>query len=561
MTLLKNNSLKKNPFSETSFFLLLLVVILLNATSLFNEILESDGTLYACLAKHIATSNNWKDLWVQGADFLDKPHLPFWIAAASFKLLGITAFAYKLPTFLFFIVSLAYCFKLADSIYNNTIAKIATLIYGSTLHIIISNFDGKVEIYLTAFILGATFHLYKAFQNKWFWHVLAAALFSAAAVMTKGIFALITIMAGFVIYWIKTNQYKQFIQLKWYVFIGLILVFIIPELYALYTQFDLHPEKIVFGTTNVSGLKFFFWDSQFGRFFNSGPIKGKGDLSFFLHTTLWAFLPWSVLLLLAILNRFSRKPRPGNETKLIIGGTAFITFILFSLSKFQLPHYIVIIFPHFAMITASYIFDAAAEKTIKRFNYFQTVLLVLVVLLMGWVSFLFSFNTYTYIAFAALVIIVPVLFYRPGLTVAALINKNIGFAVFIALYLNCIFYPNLLVYQGGMMAAKWLNKNQYTQQASLYNCNSFGFTFYYEGNVAANREQTQFVQALKLKDSLLLLCPANNFTGLNRDSFSIQILKSFPNFRVSQLTGQFINHKTRSMAVDSFTLAMLKRKI
>ena len=553
--------MKKNPFSETSFFLLLLVVILLNATTLFNEILESDGTLYACLAKHIATTNNWKDLWVQGADFLDKPHLPFWIAATSFKIFGINAFAYKLPAFIFFIVSLAYCFKLADAIYNKTIAKIATLIYGTALHIIISNFDGKVEIYLTAFILGATFHLYKAFQNKWFWHVVAAALFSALAIMTKGIFALITIMAGFVIYWIKTKQFNQFIQARWYLFIALVLIFIVPELYSLYTQFDLHPEKIVFDKTNISGLKFFFWDSQFGRFFNSGPIKGKGDVSFFLHTTLWAFLPWSVLLLLAMLNKFVKKILPVNETKLIIGGAAFITFILFSLSKFQLPHYVVIIFPHFAMITASYIFDSASEKVIKRINYFQTALLVLVVLLMVWVTILFSFNTYAWMAFAALIIFVSVLFYRPGLTAAAILNKNIGFAVFIAVYLNCIFYPALLLYQGGMMAGKWLNKNQYTGQAALYNCNSFGFTFYYKGNVAANKEQTQYINALQPKDSLLLLCPTNNFTDFNRDSFSIQILNTFPNFRVSQLTGKFINNKTRAAAIDSFTLAMLKRKI
>ena len=552
--------MKKNPFSETSFFLLLLIVLILNATNLFNDILESDGTLYACLAKHIATSNNWKDLWVQGADFLDKPHLPFWIAAASFKIFGINAFAYKLPAFLFFIVSLAYCYKLAAAIYNNTVAQLTTLIYGSALHIIISNADGKVEIYLTAFILGATYHMFKATQKRWFRNILIAAIFSACAIMTKGIFALITIVAGLVIYWIKTKQFTQFIQPKWYLFIALVLLFITPELYALYTQFDLHPEKLVFGKNNVSGLKFFFWDSQFGRFFNNGPITGKGDPSFFLHTTFWAFLPWSILLILALVNKFYKKLSPHNDTKLIIGGSALITFLLFSLSKFQLPHYVVIIFPHFAMIVGSYLFESASDKTIRKINYFQIDLMLLVVLVLSWVTYLYSFNTYNWLGFAALIIIVALFFYMPDLTLAALIKKNIGFALFIALYLNCIFYPSLLQYQGGMMAAKWLNNNQYHQQASLYNCNSFGFSFYYKGNVSANIEQQQFVNALSSTDSLLLLCPNNNFTGLNPDSFSIKVLKTFPNFRVSQLTGQFINHATRPASLDSFSLALLKRK-
>lgn len=70
----------------------------------------------------------------------------------------------------------------------------------------------------------------------------------------------------------------------------ILLIFISPELICLYIQFDSHPEKIVFGNTHVSGIRFFFWDSQFGRFFNTGPIKGKGD-PFFLYAHVIVGLP------------------------------------------------------------------------------------------------------------------------------------------------------------------------------------------------------------------------------------------------------------------------------
>ena len=175
------------------------------------------------------------------------------------------------------------------------------------MHTVICNFDGKVEIYLTAFIIGATYHLYKALNKNWCWHLLAASLFCACAIMTKGIFSTVIFASGFIIYWIKTKQWHEFLNPKWYLLILLTLIFILPELYALYTQFDLHPEKLIFGGTHVSGLRFFFWDSQFGRFFNNGPIKGSGDLTFFTHTTLWAFLPWSILLIIAVFKIFSRK--------------------------------------------------------------------------------------------------------------------------------------------------------------------------------------------------------------------------------------------------------------
>ena len=388
--------MRKKTLSTTSFFLLLGLIIFCNGTGLFNEIMEPDGALYASLAKQIAKSNNWMNLWSAGADWLDKPHLPFWLAALSFKVFGVTAFAYKLPSFIFFIVSLFYCYKLSAAIYTTEIARISTLIYATAIHIIISNFDGKVEIYLCAFILGAIYHIYKALEKEWFWHIAAASLFSAFAVMTKGIFSLIPVAAGFVIFWLITKQWNEFSKPKWYLLILLTFIFILPELYSLYTQFDMHPEKIVFGKTNVSGLRFFFWDSQFGRFFNNGPIKGSGNPTFFLHTTLWAFLPWSILLLLALLNLITRKKTlPKSNYRWIIGGGALTTFLIFSLSKFQLPHYIVIIFPHLSMITANYLVEDASEKTLKKINVLQTILFGLLAAIIIWIMVLYSFNDIT----------------------------------------------------------------------------------------------------------------------------------------------------------------------
>ncbi|MBL0132485.1 MAG: hypothetical protein IPP43_16420 [Chitinophagaceae bacterium] len=100
--------------------------------------------------------------------------------------------------------------------------------------------------------------------------------------MTKGVFTLIPVgaaMAGELI--IKKN-WKELFHWKWLVAGALLVVFISPELYSLWYQFDRHPEKTVFGKTNVSGIRFFLWDSQFGRFLNSGPIKGK-EIRHFLY--------------------------------------------------------------------------------------------------------------------------------------------------------------------------------------------------------------------------------------------------------------------------------------
>ena len=42
-----------------------------------------------------------------------------------------------------------------------------------------------------------------------------------------------------------------------------------------------------------------FWDSQFGRFLITDQLLILRATLFFVHTFLWAFLPWSMIFILA----------------------------------------------------------------------------------------------------------------------------------------------------------------------------------------------------------------------------------------------------------------------
>lgn len=243
---------------QKSFPYFLIAGVILNANGLLNDILEPDGALYATIAKHIALSGEWLNLYGDGHDWLDKPHFTFWVTALSFKLFGITALAYKLPAFIFWLAGIWFIFQLTNKLFDTTTAKVAVVIYIFSLHGILSNFDVRAEPYLTTLSIGAIYYFYKStISGKWSYITLTA-LMSACAVMTKGIFVLVSIGGGFVIFWIISKQWNQFLNYRWWVMVLLILLFITPELYSLHVQFDLHPEKVIFGRTNVSGLKFFF---------------------------------------------------------------------------------------------------------------------------------------------------------------------------------------------------------------------------------------------------------------------------------------------------------------
>ncbi|WP_412467345.1 ArnT family glycosyltransferase [Pedobacter sp. KLB.chiD] len=535
--------------------ILIILVALVSILALFGGVMEPDSALYASIAKNMVLRNDWINIYVRGTDWLDKPHLTFWLAAASFKIFGITAFAYKLPSFLFGLLGAWYLYQLAKDIYNEKTGLISALIFLSSLHILISTFDVRAEVYITTFTLAAIYHYYKAHQGS-FWHIVAGSFFAACAIMIKGIFVLIPVFGGFVIYWLLTRQWKQLLKLKWWTAIALIFIFIIPELYTLYIQFDLHPEKVVFGKTGVSGLKFFFWDSQFGRFFNNGPIKGKGDVSFFLHTTLWAFLPWSILFYAAVVNLFKKKNRVTLPAEsIMIWTSAAITFLLFSLSKFQLPHYILIILPQFAIVTALFI-QQLEGKNLKVFFTIQNVLAVLIVLILSAVAVFFGFTDY-YIAIVVLVILLTASFLIfKGFRTENLLARSAVISVGMMIFLSIFFYPSVLKYESGMEAGNWLKKNYPQSKAAvLMYPDAYSFDFY------ANGEPKYFWSYEELNKSRdeknLVIYAAESELAKLKKEYGAEVLKSFGYYHITKLTPKFINAETRPQLLEHFYLVKL----
>lgn len=542
-----------NPKDTRLYKILIALIVAVSTLALFGGVMEPDSALYASIAKNMVLRNDWVNIYVRGADWLDKPHLTFWLAAASFKIFGITAFAYKLPSFLFGLCGAWYVYKLAKDIYSEKTGLMSALIFLSSLHILISTFDVRAEVYITTFTLAAIYHYYKAHQST-FWHIVAGSFFAACAIMIKGIFVLIPVFGGFIIYWLLTRQFKQLLKLKWWLAIILIFIFIIPELYTLYVQFDLHPEKVVFGKTGVSGLKFFFWDSQFGRFFNNGPIKGKGDISFFLHTTLWAFLPWSVLFYAAVVNLFKKKNRIDLPAEsIMIWTSAAITFLLFSLSKFQLPHYILIILPQFAIITALYL-QKLEGNALKVFWYTQgVILLILLVCLIG-IGYYSGFNFGYYIIAFPLVGSILGIFRKIGLQ--SLIIRSVVVAATIMIFLSAFFYPSVLKYESGMQAGIWLKENYPKAKAAvLMYPDAYSFDFYANGEPKYFWSYEDLNQSKDEKD-LIIYTPASEL-GRLKTEYHAEVLKSFEYYHITKLTGKFINAKTRPQVLEQFYLVKI----
>jgi 4-amino-4-deoxy-L-arabinose transferase-like glycosyltransferase len=544
---------------EKWLYLFIGLAVFINFSGLFVTIIGPDGALYASIAKNMVVNHNYSDLFAEGKDWLDKPHFPFWIAAFSFKLFGISTWAYKLPAILFVLMAAWYTYKLALVLYSKEVALWSALMLLTAQHIILSNMDVRAEPYLTGLIIGSVYYFYKAQGANWFWPLFLGAAFAACAVMTKGIFALIPVFGAIVLELIIKKQWSMLFNIRWLLAFILVAILIIPELWSLYTQFDLHPEKVVFGKTHVSGLKFFFWDSQFGRFFNSGPIKkSNGDPFFFLHTILWAFLPWSWLFYVSIVSFFRKYTRHPRQAEWLCIGGAGLTFLIFSASKFQLPHYITIIFPFLAILTAQYICSLKTEKTFKILSNIQGVIGFLMCLLIVVLNYFFQPHI-SLVAIVLMIVVVLVL----NLTVFLIKDKfqvfyrTVVLVVFVNIYLNLIFYPNITSYQSDSQAAFWLNKinTHHLPVVKVVNTYFYAIDFYANQPVHDFRPGEEHLLPAK---PYLLFAESAQIDQMIKDGVKMIPLKTFQTFPITRLKAKFLNYTTRSELLKTSQLVLIK---
>jgi len=539
------------------FPLLCLLGALAHATGLYADILEPDGMLYATIARLMAENGDWMNLYARGADWLDKPHFPFWMTAFSFKIFGVNSVAYKLPGLLFYYLGAWYTYQLARHFYPRATAQLAVLLYFSALHLFLSNLDLRAEAYLGTLITGSVLYLLRDARQPSWKNLLPAALLGAAAVMTKGIFVLLPLMGGYMVYLFARHGLKTLVLPRLWIFALALLVFTLPELISLYVQFDRHPEKLVFDRKGVSGLRFFFWDSQFGRFFNNGPIKGHGDPFLYVHTLLWAFAPWAIAAYGALFRNLSDLRRGLARDTIVLPLNIVLTLLLFSASRFQLPHYANILYPMLAVLTAHFLMERGGRRGASVVALCFALLTVVVVGLFLVATGLTAPATVLCLLLPALAGAVLVWKRTDGALRPAALAYMLMLSVFAAL--SFFAYPALMQYQAGAAAGRYLNKHHPEAVVAPWRIPyADGFAFYTKKQIRYEPEE-----ALRARwqrgDTVWLFLPKGEQEAIRTGGVSVQRVAAFPYFPVSQLKPGFLMPASRHEQVDTQVLVRVWR--
>lgn len=537
------------------FYILIVLATLVHFQGCFIDFFLDDPGLFGAVSKNMLLSGDFLQLKLYGEDWLDKPHLSLWCTALSMGVLGVNSFAYKLPAFICILLAAYYTYLFTKKRYDQSTAELASLILMTAQYSFMTATEGRVENYVTLAIIASIYHIDQAlFKDKRnTLQLLFTAFWIGFGMMAKGTFVPIFIALAIFAQLVGTQKWKFIPYLL--LLIPLSFFFILPELYALYIQFDSQPEKA------ISGIRWFLWDTQFGHFANSFEQRSahKGYF-FFLHTLIWAFLPWSILLYTSCLSFVKKRWR----TKLVefysLGG-GLLMFIVFSISKFQLPHYLSIIFPLHAILVANFI-QKLDQTSLKRvFTIIQYVVSILLFIGVVGLQLILDINQLWIIGVLGglfiflcrkIIQIEASSLYRAVVVSAAIM-------IFVNAFLHWSFYPVITNYKGDNQAAFYINSNFPQQEIAVLGHVGHRFEFYTQKPILGKYSINELRNVVQ--DSMIILCTDNHLLNeLNNAEIGYQVIEEFQHYPSEAISLNLLNPQKRKNLMIPYVLIQLKNQ-
>lgn len=515
-------------------------------------LMNNDSAHHAGIALHMHLTGDYLSLVTQDQPYLDKPHLLFWLAALSFKLFGVTTFAYKLPSLLFSALAVYSTTRLGALLYSAEAGRIAGLALASAIAFILANNDVRMDALLTGAIVFSIWQL-AAFVEEARWrNLLLAGLGLALGFATKGMIGVAMPLIAVFLHILYRRDWRRLFDPRWLALAVVTLVFASPVLYAYHHQFG------------TDGVRFIVWSQNFERLAGERfGNAGADDPLFFVHTFLWAFLPWS-LLTLAALWRHGRdaiaarlRPQPGTE--LLTLGTLVVLFAIISASKFKLPHYLNILLPLFAVQLGAWLVPRLAAPAGRGLTLTQWVaglmLAVLAVALNAWVFPLHAGVAAAAAILLALAGLVLALRRRGG---ARVVVASVAAAAVFNVLLNFNFYPRLLAYQAGNSLAEAALRLGLDRDALCYlqgHGRAGSFDFY-----TARLTPTLTLDELRTTQGpRYLYTAASGRDAIAAAGLPYEVLASNPDFRVTRLNAAFLDPKRRPKTLNEYFLLKVGR--
>lgn len=503
--------------------------------------MDVDAAQYASISHEMLRNHSYLQVFDRGHNYLDKPPLLFWLCVLSFKVFGVSTVAYKLPSFLFTLLGVYSTYRLAKYLYNIETGILAALMVYTCQAFFLFNNDVRTDTLLTSLVIFSCWQLILFSDSKKLLHLLAGFIGIALAMMSKGPIGVVVPASALFAHYVMKREWKKFFRWQWVAGGVIILIVLSPMLFGLYEQYG------------MDGPNFFFWTQSFGRVTGSSPWRNDAGYFYFVHVFLWSFLPWSIIVVAALMfsivkifrKRFAKEVLPEYYS---LGGF-LLPLIALSFSQYKLPHYIFVLYPLGAIFTAAFLIrDVTSNKLVsKTFGIVQLIVSVGVLILAVIICTLwFPATSILLWLFAAMGIGLCFWWWLyPENAVSRIILPSAMAAVTVNLLLNAHAYPSLLKYQSGSELAK-IAVEENIPKNNLYCCNYrlYAFDFYF-------RQTPHFTNVKGVEQ---LLKQGQHFSVVGGDDLMKMIKKENPpvrkifstdDYHITTLNTTFLNRHTR----------------
>ncbi len=327
---------------------MLVFVLLVSALALVLDfpgglrLAEPDEGRYADIPAAMARTGDWVTPRLDGVRYFEKPPMLYWLGAASMKVLGPTDRAARLPSQLAALVTALLLYwggrHFGRSQLSGLLAAalyLASLLGGGLARIV--SIDAILSLGTTAVLLLLALAVERAGRNERLSITEALALGGAFAfgVLAKGPVAVVLACGALGLWWlVDSRRFGFLLVLRPLVSGAGFLILSVP-------WFVLVSER------NPTFLRFFFIHEHLERYTTAAHAR-TAPPGTMIAVLLAGSLPWTVAGVVALVRSFRRRasplapaaPSPSPSTLRFFALAALFPVLFFSISKSQLPTYV-----------------------------------------------------------------------------------------------------------------------------------------------------------------------------------------------------------------------------
>jgi 4-amino-4-deoxy-L-arabinose transferase-like glycosyltransferase len=324
--------------SRAAYWALAVVFLAVYVGSMFTPgLLDDADSTHAEAAREMVVTGDYVTLHINGVRYLEKPPLPYWLVAISYKVLGVNEFSTRLPMVLSVMLLgvLAFCwgrraFGERTGIYGALFVYTCAGVYLFTRVLI-------PDVLLSLLIAAALYFFLTALEPEapaWRWY--AGYVMMALGVLTKGLIALVFPCGAAFFFLLATGEWRRWREFRLFSGLALFLAIAVPWHILAGLR---NP-----GTADHHGFFwFYFVNEHYLRFLGKRYPRDYSKLPAALYWSLhlvWLF-PWSMYLPAAVRN--ARREWRGDtsrsdfasRTRLLCWIFAGVVLVFFALSTNQ----------------------------------------------------------------------------------------------------------------------------------------------------------------------------------------------------------------------------------